>query len=885
MCSHLKKKRKEELVVAYHNLKHMQQLKGHAFSYLPKGHVSHDLERLLNDVNADIDLAHAITLSTYRRDKKERENSGVRTIDQQIIHEALALPWLKINQYIGPDYVKSQVIDAAETGQSLLLLGEPGNGKSHLAKSLAELLAIFGEPQLVDLLCEPNPEEAEENKPLITAVPVGSLKEYNHFLEGKNGDFFLQWRQEHKDAYRFFQILAGVAILPIAYFSYDTLVNAFELVKGTAFAGGKLVFDAVVGGLATALGWGPLLGSHGKKPFSYFFSQKNKKPKKLVDNSDKLTPPCREVTGAETSDLFGYVRHDPYQSGGLGTPAYKRVEAGEIHKAHKGVLVIDEARSLNEQILNWLLTAWEDKSWPIRSLGSSGSNSAASVSTAPAPCDFRLVMATNNLEGILANPAFRSRLLDKAIQVIMPVSQSITPENLREYAYFPLSVYEDDLNNVRTTLKTLKMGNEEEIKAILEETRSTLYPHLNKKEWVLFTKKMYEEQDLQDLSIERQQLVRTMYGVNYYGELSLDKLFEEHFIPDVAHKYARGHLSYKQTVERIVDDLFIKYPRNNQEHRTKREENMFSLVQDVMYIPWTREAVIEMVEWLKSWSPQDGHVSTQLRPLKGVIRSARDEFYQRKFYAQQEGNYITHEHFRIAIEKKKSVEHKHVDKLNQMMENYKEIMTSGLKKGQVNALAVIPSIYQGLVSPILSQAVPKNEHEAGVAYIGRIQKEKEVNESYLELSLKQVDTNLLRVYNKPLDKQVRLQFYDFKQASDGDSATLALTIAGMSALYNARIDQSIGLTSSMNVHGELKEVGGVKWKIEGAMERGLKKVIISEKNAKDIILDSYKGKIDIIPCKYMEEAALHLFPNISENEMLRSRLEELLGERTKQAAS
>ncbi|MFN7182551.1 MAG: 2-oxoacid:acceptor oxidoreductase family protein, partial [Planctomycetota bacterium] len=53
------------------------------------------------------------------------------------------------------------------------------------------------------------------------------------------------------------------------------------------------------------------------------------------------TVPFLDATGAHAGALLGDVLHDPFQSGGLGTPANQRVVAGMIHKAHNGVLFID----------------------------------------------------------------------------------------------------------------------------------------------------------------------------------------------------------------------------------------------------------------------------------------------------------------------------------------------------------------------------------------------------------------------------------------------------------------------------------------------------------------------------------------------------------------
>ena len=61
-------------------------------------------------------------------------------------------------------------------------------------------------------------------------------------------------------------------------------------------------------------------------------------PKLLVNNAENRFAPFMDATGSHAGALLGDVRHDPYQSGGLGTPAHERVEAGMIHKANRGVL-------------------------------------------------------------------------------------------------------------------------------------------------------------------------------------------------------------------------------------------------------------------------------------------------------------------------------------------------------------------------------------------------------------------------------------------------------------------------------------------------------------------------------------------------------------------
>jgi len=71
-------------------------------------------------------------------------------------------------------------------------------------------------------------------------------------------------------------------------------------------------------------------------------------------------------------------------SGGLGTPAHERVIAGMIHRANKGVLFIDEIGNLQPQSQQELLTAMQEKKYPIT--GQSERSSGAMVRTEAVPC-------------------------------------------------------------------------------------------------------------------------------------------------------------------------------------------------------------------------------------------------------------------------------------------------------------------------------------------------------------------------------------------------------------------------------------------------------------------------------------------------------------------
>jgi Lon-like ATP-dependent protease len=128
------------------------------------------------------------------------------------------------------------------------------------------------------------------------------------------------------------------------------------------------------------------------------------------------------------------VLHDPFQSGGLGTPANQRVVAGMIHKANGGVLFIDEIATLHPRTQQELLSALQERKFPIT--GQSERSAGAMVRTEPVPCDFILV-AAGNLETIKdMHPALRSRIRGYGYEVYMNETMPDTKENRLKIARF-----------------------------------------------------------------------------------------------------------------------------------------------------------------------------------------------------------------------------------------------------------------------------------------------------------------------------------------------------------------------------------------------------------------------------------------------------------------
>jgi len=314
---------------------------------------------------------------------------------------------LIVDQVIGQEHAVEIVKKAAQQRRHVFLIGEPGTGKSMLGLALAELLP---KEKLMDIVSFPNPND--ENAPLIRGVPAGKGREL--VTKSKVEGAGLMNNQN----ILIFVIMIVLSILP--YYFYRNKIFPFDeaVVFAASMIGSIFFFVGLV-----------LMINMGKR-----FQPKTLAPKLIVDNFKKKNAPFFDATGAHAGALLGDVLHDPFQSGGLGTPAHERVVAGMIHKAHMGVLFIDEISTLQPATQQELLTALQEGKYSIT--GQSERSAGAMVRTEPVPCNFVMV-AAGNLETLKnMHPALRSRIRGYGYEVFMKDTMKDTPENRDKIAIF-----------------------------------------------------------------------------------------------------------------------------------------------------------------------------------------------------------------------------------------------------------------------------------------------------------------------------------------------------------------------------------------------------------------------------------------------------------------
>ena len=191
--------------------------------------------------------------------------------------------------------------------------------------------------------------------------------------------------------------------------------------------------------------------------------------------------------------------------------------------------------------------------------------------------------------------------------------------------------------------------------------------------------------------------------------------------------------------------------------------------------------------------------------------------------------------------------------LNKYLGAYKydptnEAITSHV--GLVNALAYTPM--GGLVLPVETTLYDGKGEFKITGMLGQAMEES-VNVAYSYVRANKKDFKLKEeIFN---EKDLHVHFLEGAVKKDGPSAGVSITSAILSLLLNKEVPKEIAMTGEISLKGDVLKVGGLKEKIIGAYNNGVKKIFVPFTNSCDLeeIPKIVKDEIEIILVKNYKE--------------------------------
>ena len=259
---------------------------------------------------------------------------------------------------------------------------------------------------------------------------------------------------------------------------------------------------------------------------------------------------------------------------------------------------------------------------------------------------------------------------------------------------------------------------------------------------------------------------------------------------------------------------------------------------------FSRSAVDVIIEEARRRANRKGHFTLRLRELGGLIRAAGD------FAKAENASLVEPEHIKNAKVLARTLEQQISDKIIERKKEYEVIVTEGQRVGRVNGLAVMGdgTSFSGIILPIESEVTygGKEKEIIATGKLGEIAKE----------AIKNVSAIIMKYFGEDIKEKydIYVQFLQTYEGVEGDSASIAVATSIISALKKIPVKQDTAMTGSLSVRGEVLPIGGVSYKIEAAIDAGLKKVIVPASNMQDIVIDAKKlEKIKIIPVRTISE--------------------------------
>ncbi|WP_276281166.1 ATP-dependent protease LonB [Halorussus caseinilyticus] len=280
---------------------------------------------------------------------------------------------------------------------------------------------------------------------------------------------------------------------------------------------------------------------------------------------------------------------------------------------------------------------------------------------------------------------------------------------------------------------------------------------------------------------------------------------------------------------------------------------------------FNEEAVEEIILEAQRRSGRKDHLTLKLRDLGGLVRVAGD------IARAANKDQTEREDVLQAKRRSRSIEQQVADDYIERRKDYELTVNQGEVVGRVNGLAVMGED-SGIVLPVMAEVTP-SQGPGEVIATGQL---KEMAQE----AVQNVSAIIKKFSDEDItEKDVHIQFVQAgQQGVDGDSASITVAAAVISALEEIPVEQDLAMTGSLSVRGDVLPVGGVTHKIEAAAKAGLDRVIIPAANEDDVMIEEeYEEQIEIIPVSHISEVLEVALAGEAEKDSLVDRLKNITG--------
>lgn len=281
--------------------------------------------------------------------------------------------------------------------------------------------------------------------------------------------------------------------------------------------------------------------------------------------------------------------------------------------------------------------------------------------------------------------------------------------------------------------------------------------------------------------------------------------------------------------------------------------------------PFEMEAIEEIILEARRRAGRKGHLTLEFRNLGGLVRVAGD------IARAENKEFTSRDDVLQAKARSRSIEQQLADDYIERRKDYELTVNAGEVIGRVNGLAVMGQD-SGIVLPVMAEVTP-SQGPGDVIATGQL---KEMAQE----AVQNVSAIIKKFSDEDISqKDVHIQFVQAGEGGvDGDSASITVATAVISALEEAPVKQDLAMTGSLSVRGDVLPVGGVTHKIEAAAKAGIETIIIPMANEQDVMIeDEYKEMVEIVPVSHISEVLDVALAGEPEKDSLVDRLRNITG--------